>query len=153
MLLYTAIRERYEQQRAMWLQTLIGYGKETIGTSELLSQDNAIVERVLGKYGLICVEDIILRDLHSGTKFQGEPHTTFSGRSSSATPGEALGRRIHHFIEGGDHGNRELLISQAHSKNELIDYVYRFLCFDVHFVIHGVIFAQMFCRTNVIQWS
>ncbi|KAI8850876.1 ribosomal protein L30, ferredoxin-like fold domain-containing protein [Chytridium lagenaria] len=68
--------------------------------------DNSVVEASLGKYGIICVEDLIHEIFTVGPHFK-EP-TTSSGPSKTAN-----------FIEGGENGNREEHINALIFQDEL----------------------------------
>uniref|UniRef100_A0A2K6AXD4 60S ribosomal protein L7 n=1 Tax=Macaca nemestrina TaxID=9545 RepID=A0A2K6AXD4_MACNE len=62
-----------------------GYGK--ISKKQIALTDNALIARSLGKYCIICMEDLIHEIYTVGKRFK-EKKTT-------------------HFVEGGDAGNRE----------------------------------------------
>ncbi|KAB0382547.1 hypothetical protein FD755_004464 [Muntiacus reevesi] len=62
-----------------------GYGK--INKKQIALTDNALITRSLGKYGIICMEDLI-HEIYTVGKRGMKKKTT-------------------HFVEGGDAGNRE----------------------------------------------
>merc|ERR1711881_429545 len=71
-----------------------GYGK--INKQRLPLTDNAVIEENLGKYGIVCMEDLIHEIYTVGPNFkQANPTGGFRPR------------KFKHFNEGGDLGNRE----------------------------------------------
>jgi len=80
-----------------------GFGK--VNKQRIPLTDNSIVEKSLGKYGLICVEDII-HEIHTcGPHFKQAANFLWPFKLSSPLGG--LVKKGKHFTEGGDYGNRE----------------------------------------------
>eukprot|EP01136_Pigoraptor_vietnamica_P045597 Opistho-1_new@23739 len=71
--------------------------------------DNAIIERALGKHGIICVEDLIHEIYTVGPHFKEATNFLWPFKLSSSNGG--LKKKANHFIEGGDYGNRECKIN------------------------------------------
>ena len=72
--------------------------------------DNAIIEKTLGKYGIICMEDLVHEVITCGPHFKEANNFLWPFKLSNARGG--FRQKTRHFIEGGDHGNREELINQ-----------------------------------------
>ncbi|EON67809.1 60S ribosomal protein L7 [Coniosporium apollinis CBS 100218] len=68
--------------------------------------DNTLVEEVLGKYGIISVEDIIHEIFTVGPNFKQASNALWPFKLSNPTGGFRT-RKFKHFVEGGDLGNRE----------------------------------------------
>ncbi|KAE8714736.1 60S ribosomal protein L7-1 [Hibiscus syriacus] len=77
--------------------------------------DNNIIEQTLGKYGIICIEDIIHKIANVGPHFKEVVH--FMGPFMLSKPEDGL---IHgkkqSYKEGGDAGNRENEINDLINK-------------------------------------
>jgi large subunit ribosomal protein L7e len=87
-----------------------GYGK--VLRQRIPLSDNAVIEKSLGKYGIICVEDII-HEIHTvGPHFKQVSNFLWPFKLSNPTGGWS-NKKIH-FVEGGDTGDRE------HKINNLI---------------------------------
>jgi large subunit ribosomal protein L7e len=99
-----------------------GYGK--INKQRLPLTDNAIIEEHLGKFGIVCIEDLIHEIYTVGPNFKQAryvpsidthieqhtniPHSNFLWPFKLSNPtGGFRPRKFRHFIEGGDLGNRE----------------------------------------------
>jgi len=67
--------------------------------------DNRLVERRLGKHGVICVEDIIHEIFTVGPHFKQLNKALWPFKLSSPLGGYR--KKAIHYIEGGDAGNRE----------------------------------------------
>jgi len=67
--------------------------------------DNAIIEEHLGKYGIICVEDLIHELFTVGSHFKEANNFLWPFKLSSPKGGHS--KVTTHFLEGGDAGNRE----------------------------------------------
>uniref|UniRef100_A0A8D3DFV4 Large ribosomal subunit protein uL30 n=1 Tax=Scophthalmus maximus TaxID=52904 RepID=A0A8D3DFV4_SCOMX len=67
--------------------------------------DNALVEKALGKYGIICVEDLIHEIYTVGKNFK--PANNFLWPFKLSSPRGGMNKKTKHFVEGGDAGNRE----------------------------------------------
>jgi len=73
-------------------------------------QDNSVISQVLGKHGIICVEDIIHEIFTCGPKFKEVNNFLWPFKLSSPLGGFKQIRR--HVAEGGDAGNRRELINK-----------------------------------------
>ena len=67
--------------------------------------DNSLIERSLGKFGIICVEDLIHEIFTIGPHFKEANNFLWPFKLSNPTGG--LRKKRNHFVEGGDFGNRE----------------------------------------------
>jgi large subunit ribosomal protein L7e len=95
-----------------------GYGKvyvfrRVLGVTDMCSNkqripltDNGIIEGTLGKYGIVCMEDIIHEIYTVGPNFKQAANFLWPFKLSNPTGGFRT-RKFKHFIEGGDLGNRE----------------------------------------------
>ncbi|KYR01946.1 S60 ribosomal protein L7 [Tieghemostelium lacteum] len=70
---------------------------------------NQMIEQRLGKYNIICVEDIIHEIFTCGTHFQKVNNALWPFKLSC--PRGGFTQKKTHFIQGGDCGNREHLIN------------------------------------------
>ncbi|ORZ37863.1 ribosomal protein L30, ferredoxin-like fold domain-containing protein [Catenaria anguillulae PL171] len=86
-----------------------GYGK--VHGQRIALSDNAVVEKSLGKAGLICVEDLIHEIYTVGPNFKKANNFLWPFKLSSPN-GAFNKRKFKHFIEGGDFGNREEFINE-----------------------------------------
>jgi len=73
---------------------------------------NAVIEKVLGKRNIICVEDLVHEIFTVGKNFRKASNTLWSFKLKTPTGGWR--KKANHFVEGGDFGNRE------HKINELL---------------------------------
>ncbi|KAK2066837.1 hypothetical protein P8C59_000620 [Phyllachora maydis] len=81
-----------------------GYGK--VNKQRIALTDNAIIEENLGKYGIICMEDLIHEIYTVGPNFKQASNFLWPFKLSNPNGGFRP-RKFKHFIEGGDLGNRE----------------------------------------------
>ncbi|KAL5594661.1 hypothetical protein BROUX41_001577 [Berkeleyomyces rouxiae] len=81
-----------------------GYGK--VNKQRVALTDNSIVEASLGKYGIICMEDLVHEIITVGPNFKQAANFLWPFKLSNPTGGFRP-RKFRHFIEGGDLGNRE----------------------------------------------
>ncbi|CRG91245.1 60S ribosomal protein L7 [Talaromyces islandicus] len=81
-----------------------GYGK--VNGQRIAISDNQIIEDNLGKYGIVCVEDLIHEIYSVGPNFKQASNFLWPFKLSNPTGG-FHSRKFNHFIEGGDTGNRE----------------------------------------------
>jgi len=81
-----------------------GYGK--VNKQRIPITDNQIIEENLGKYGIVCVEDLIHEIYTVGPNFKQASNFLWPFKLSSPTGGFRP-RKFKHFVEGGDLGNRE----------------------------------------------
>jgi len=84
-----------------------GYAK--VEKQRIPITDNIIIERALGKFGIICVEDLVHELYTVGPHFKEANNFLWPFKLSSAKGGFV--KKSNHFIEGGDFGNRETLIN------------------------------------------
>ncbi|KAF3450958.1 hypothetical protein FNV43_RR07047 [Rhamnella rubrinervis] len=76
--------------------------------------DNNIIEQALGKYGILCIEDIVHEIFNVGPHFKEV--TTFLGPFMLSKPQGLLRGSKTIYKEGGDAGNREDQINELISK-------------------------------------
>ncbi|KAI3337441.1 60S ribosomal protein L7 [Xylariaceae sp. AK1471] len=81
-----------------------GYGK--VNKQRIPLTDNAIIEENLGKYGIICMEDLVHEIITVGPNFKQASNFLWPFKLSNPNGGFRP-RKFKHFIEGGDLGNRE----------------------------------------------
>jgi len=81
-----------------------GYGK--VDKQRIALTDNAIIENSLGKYGIVCMEDLIHEIFTVGPNFKQAANFLWPFKLSNPTGG-FRSRKFRHFVEGGDLGNRE----------------------------------------------
>jgi large subunit ribosomal protein L7e len=72
--------------------------------------NNEVIEGVLGSCGIICVEDLIHEIFTVGDNFKKASNFLWPFKLSCPTGGMRV--KTNHFVEGGDHGNREEFINQ-----------------------------------------
>uniref|UniRef100_A0A8C9CCQ9 Large ribosomal subunit protein uL30 n=1 Tax=Phocoena sinus TaxID=42100 RepID=A0A8C9CCQ9_PHOSS len=80
-----------------------GYGK--INKKQTALTDNVLIAGSLGKYGIICMEDLIHEIYTVGKRFKEENNFLWPFKLSS--PRGGMKKKTTHFVEGGDAGNRE----------------------------------------------
>ncbi|KAK0508847.1 hypothetical protein JMJ35_009123 [Cladonia borealis] len=81
-----------------------GYGK--VDKQRIPLTDNQIIEEQLGKFGIICMEDLIHEIVTVGPNFKQASNFLWPFKLSNPTGGFRT-RKFKHFVEGGDLGNRE----------------------------------------------
>jgi len=81
-----------------------GYGK--IDKQRLALTDNQLIEDNLGKYGIVCMEDLIHEIFTVGPNFKQASNFLWPFKLSNPNGGFRP-RKFKHYIEGGDLGNRE----------------------------------------------
>jgi len=81
-----------------------GYGK--INKQRIALTDNQLIEDNLGKYGIVCMEDLIHEIFTVGPNFKQANQFLWPFKLSNPTGGFRT-RKFKHYIEGGDIGNRE----------------------------------------------
>merc|ERR1712198_187638 len=72
--------------------------------------NNEVIEESLGSCGIICVEDLIHEIFTVGDNFKKANNFLWPFKLSCPTGGMRV--KTNHFVEGGDHGNREDFINQ-----------------------------------------
>jgi len=85
-----------------------GYGK--INKQRIPLTNNEIIEKELGKYNIVCVEDLITELYTVGPHFKQANNFLWSFKLSS--PKGGYNNKRHPFMQGGDWGNREEEINQ-----------------------------------------
>lgn len=85
-----------------------GYGK--LNKQRTALTDNSIVEQALGKYGIICVEDLIHEIVTVGPHFKEANNFLWPFKLKAPLGG--LKKKRNHYVEGGDAGNRENYINE-----------------------------------------
>ncbi|CAI0462661.1 unnamed protein product [Linum tenue] len=86
-----------------------GFGK--LDKQRIPLTDNAIVEQQgLGKFGIICVEDLIHEIMTVGPHFKEANNFLWPFKLSAPLGG--LKKKRNHYVEGGDAGNREDYINE-----------------------------------------
>ncbi|XP_016126489.1 60S ribosomal protein L7-like [Sinocyclocheilus rhinocerous] len=80
-----------------------GYGK--IRKQRIPLTDNSLIEKSLGRCGIICVEDLIHEIYTVGKNFKYANNFLWPFKLSS--PRGGMNKKTTHFVEGGDAGNRE----------------------------------------------
>jgi large subunit ribosomal protein L7e len=81
-----------------------GYGKVDKMRTPLT--DNQIIEENLGKYGIVCMEDLIHEIYTVGPNFKQANNFLWPFKLSNPNGGFRT-RKFKHYIQGGDLGNRE----------------------------------------------
>merc|ERR1719233_2373758 len=72
--------------------------------------NNEVIEQCLGSFNIICVEDLVHEIFIVGENFKGANNFLWPFKLSCPTRGMRV--KTNHFVEGGDHGNREEFINQ-----------------------------------------
>merc|ERR1712071_45379 len=72
--------------------------------------NNEVIEKCLGKFKIICMEDIIHQIFTVGPKFRQVNNFLWPFKLSS--PRGGYRKKGNHFVEGGDFGNREDLVNR-----------------------------------------
>ncbi|KAH9292912.1 hypothetical protein KI387_041901 [Taxus chinensis] len=85
-----------------------GYGK--VDKQRIALTDNSVIEKVLGRYGIICIEDLIHEIVTVGPNFTKANNFLWPFKLSA--PSGGLKKKRNHYIEGGDAGNREQKINE-----------------------------------------
>ncbi|KAL2493061.1 60S ribosomal protein L7-4 [Abeliophyllum distichum] len=85
-----------------------GYGK--VNKQRIALTDNSIIEQVLGKHGIICMEDLIHEIMTVGPHFKEA--NNFIWPFQLKAPLGGLKKKRNHYVEGGDAGNREDYINE-----------------------------------------
>merc|ERR1712198_208252 len=85
-----------------------GYAK--VNHQRIPITDNQVIENSLGQQNIICVEDLIHEIFTVGENFKKANNFLWPFKLSSPTGG--MRKKTNHFVEGGDHGNREDFINQ-----------------------------------------
>merc|ERR1712013_50621 len=84
-----------------------GFGK--VNGQRVAINDNSVIEKSLGKYGIVCMEDLIHEIFTVGPHFKQANNFLWYFKLPCARGG--LRKINNHFVEGGDFGNREHFIN------------------------------------------
>eukprot|EP00111_Clytia_hemisphaerica_P000058 TCONS_00000139-protein len=84
-----------------------GHGK--VAHQRIPLTENSIIENALGKRNIICIEDLIHEIYTVGENFKQANNFLWPFKLSCPTGG--MRKKTIHFVEGGDHGNREDFIN------------------------------------------
>ncbi|XP_016472072.2 large ribosomal subunit protein uL30y [Nicotiana tabacum] len=85
-----------------------GYGK--VEKQRIALTDNSVIEQVLGKHGIICIEDLVHEIITVGPHFKEA--NNFLWPFQLKAPLGGLKKKRNHYVEGGDAGNRENYINE-----------------------------------------
>jgi len=85
-----------------------GFAK--INHQRIAISNNEVVEQALGGCDIVCVEDLIHEIFTVGSNFKKANNFLWPFKLSCPTGG--MRNKTNHFVEGGDHGNREDFINQ-----------------------------------------
>ncbi|KAI7857777.1 ribosomal protein L30, ferredoxin-like fold domain-containing protein [Circinella umbellata] len=85
-------------------------GHAKVNKQRIALHDNAIIEKALGKYDIICVEDLIHEIATVGPHFKEANNFLWPFKLSNPNNMWHT-RKFNHFIQGGDYGNREAFIN------------------------------------------
>ncbi|WCJ28541.1 60S ribosomal protein L7 [Euphorbia peplus] len=85
-----------------------GFGK--VNQHRIALTDNSVVEQVLGKHDIVCVEDLIHEIMSVGPHFKEA--NNFLWPFQLKAPLGGLKKKRNHYVEGGDAGNREDYINE-----------------------------------------
>ncbi|XP_039132652.1 60S ribosomal protein L7-2-like [Dioscorea cayenensis subsp. rotundata] len=85
-----------------------GYGKLNKQRTPLA--ENSVIEQALGKYGIICIEDLIHEIMTVGPHFKEANNFLWPFKLKAPLGG--LKKKRNHYVEGGDAGNRENYINE-----------------------------------------
>lgn len=79
-----------------------GFGK--VNRQRIPLKDNAIIEKELGKFGIICMEDLIHEVFTCGPHFKEASNFIWPFQLSA--PNGGYSKKLLHYCEGGEAGNR-----------------------------------------------
>merc|ERR1712227_692726 len=91
------------------VEPYVTYGYAKVNGQRIPITNNDVIERNLGRFGIICVEDLIHEIYTCGPHFKEANSFLWSFKLSS--PKGGYNRKRNHFVEGGDAGNREKYIN------------------------------------------
>ncbi|CCA73042.1 probable 60s ribosomal protein L7 subunit [Serendipita indica DSM 11827] len=86
-----------------------GYGK--VDKQRVPLSSNAIIEQALGKYDILSIEDLVHEIFTVGPNFKQASNFLWPFKLSNPTGGWRT-RKFKHYVQGGDHGNRESNINK-----------------------------------------
>jgi len=85
-------------------------GFARVNSRRIPISDNSIVEKKLGKYGILCMEDLIHEIYTVGPHFKEACSFLWHLKLNNPTGGWR--KKTNHFVEGGDYGCREGFINR-----------------------------------------
>jgi len=85
-----------------------GYGK--VNGSRIPITDNSIIEGVLGKHGIVSIEDLIHEIITCGPHFKEANNFLWPFKLNS--PKQGFAKKRHPYHNGGAFGNREQLVNE-----------------------------------------
>ncbi|KAK9099786.1 hypothetical protein Scep_023216 [Stephania cephalantha] len=85
-----------------------GYGK--LNKQRTALTENSIIEQALGKFGIVCIEDLVHEILTVGPHFKEANNFLWPFKLKAPLGG--LKKKRNHYVEGGDAGNREDYINE-----------------------------------------
>ncbi|XP_010063653.1 60S ribosomal protein L7-4 [Eucalyptus grandis] len=85
-----------------------GFGK--LNKQRIALTENSIIEQALGKYGIICMEDLIHEIMTVGPHFREANNFLWPFKLKAPLGG--MKKKRNHYVEGGDAGNRENYINE-----------------------------------------
>merc|ERR1712059_221918 len=91
------------------VEPFIAWGYPKVDHQRIAITDNSIIENSLGKQNIICVEDLVHEIFTVGENFKQANNFLWPFKLSCPLGG--MRRKTNHFVEGGDHGNREDFIN------------------------------------------
>ncbi|KIK08220.1 hypothetical protein K443DRAFT_672715 [Laccaria amethystina LaAM-08-1] len=86
-----------------------GYGK--VQKQRIPLTNNAVIEEALGKFDILCVEDLVHEIATAGPNFKQASNFLWPFKLSNPTGGWRT-RKFKHFVQGGDFGDRETNINK-----------------------------------------
>ncbi|PFH54225.1 hypothetical protein AMATHDRAFT_72734 [Amanita thiersii Skay4041] len=86
-----------------------GYGK--VNKQRIPITNNAVIEQELGKYDILCVEDLVHEIATAGPNFKQASNFLWPFKLSNPTGGWRT-RKFKHYVQGGDFGDRESSINK-----------------------------------------
>ncbi|CAG8526695.1 3012_t:CDS:2 [Acaulospora morrowiae] len=86
-----------------------GYAK--VNNQRIPINDNSIIEKHLGTYGIICIEDLVHEIYTVGPNFKQANNFLWPFKLSNPNGGWST-RKFRHYVEGGDFGDREDKINE-----------------------------------------
>ncbi|XP_031474647.1 60S ribosomal protein L7-2-like [Nymphaea colorata] len=95
-------------------ELILKKGVGRINKERIPLTDNSIIEKALGKHGIICIEDLVHEIASVGSHFMEA--SSFLQPFKLRAPDGGLQRMKKHFKDGGDAGNREDLINDLIQK-------------------------------------
>ncbi|XP_059637803.1 large ribosomal subunit protein uL30y-like isoform X2 [Cornus florida] len=85
-----------------------GYGK--LNKQRIALTDNSIIEQGIGKFGIICIEDLVHEIMTVGPHFKEANNFLWPFKLKAPLGG--LKKKRNHYVEGGYAGNREDYINE-----------------------------------------